>query len=391
MKRRIVNLLIKYWPFKGALKSYCLKKKFISQVRYKGTGIKIHDSISVIRAKGMILGNKVVFEGGNEINATAGLSIGDDVIISKGVSISTVDDDGNYNPVVIGNNNVISSNITAGTIIPNRSKIKSLLDYDGQMVFVVSTGRSGSKAIAQLIDQHQDAQCYHDAFPHLYRYANDLLYSKTSSSETIQRIKTLYSSISCSNTNVIGLSDQKIAPLISVLKQVFPAAKFIWVVRNAEKFINSSYPRGWFANEEFDLEENEKEFLERKAKPSRFDAKHRTNGSLVGAFNVKQWNEVTAFERNCWYWTYWNTLIENQLLNLDKKDWIMVRLNELNEKSADIQKFIGLIPQESSVGNVNSSSYVKPKRENWTSDMDDIFGKQCEALMKRLFTNNRID
>lgn len=386
MKRRIINLWLRYWPFSGPIKSYFLYQKYISQVRYKGDGITIKNSISVARPNGMILGHNVKFEGRNKIDATAGILISDNVTIAKNVSINTINENGTYDPVIVGSNNIITTDIGPGTIIPNRDMIDSLLDYKGQMVFVVSTGRSGSKAIAQLISQHKDAQCYHDAYPHFYKYANDLLYNNTSDEVTAEKLKSFYSCVSYKYSDVIGLSDQKIAPIISILKSIFPDSKFIWVIRNAQDFVNSSYPRGWFANEEFDLERNDNEFLEKKANPSLFDAKHRTNGFLVGEYTQEQWNEITAFERNCWYWSYWNNLIEEQLLQFDDQDWMMVKLNELNEKSSEIQKFIGIAPKESSVDKVNKASYVKPTRKSWTGEMNSIYNKHCKKLMNRLFS-----
>ena len=337
-----------------------------------------------------MLGENILIRGGGQLDAYAGLLIGDDCIVSKNINIITrvpsVNDVTVYDPVVIGSGNYVDSDVVPGSIIPNRGKDIGLSNYNGQIVFVLGTGRSGSKAISSILSDHPDAECFHDLFPHLYRWSCDILYNMRTKEDVRNRLMVLYNATRLGKYKVHGQSEQKLAPLVPLLADMFPEAKFIWMIREADSFVNSSYPRGWFYNEEFGFPDNDSEFYPRQQRPGDFSAAHRLNGFLLGEFSKEEWQLMTAFERNCWYWNYWNLLIEENLKNIPHNRKLTIKLSELNQSNKTIYSFLILDPLEGSNADViNKAHYSKLVRESWTDDMEDIFTRHCDASMKKWF------
>ncbi|MFT4536735.1 MAG: hypothetical protein ACJA1A_002915 [Saprospiraceae bacterium] len=380
---QIVNeLIIKLIPFDIGLRRRALADKYLSSLSIKGKNIRIKHDINIKRRTALILGDNIELTGKNNIDASAGLMIGDNCTIDKKTQINTKTETG-YAPIVIGAGNHIISNVKPGSIVDSMIPVDGLSDYEGQLVFILSTGRSGSKSIAKLIDQHSDAECYHDSFAHLNTWSCNYLYNISTKEEIKKKLLSLYNSMSLGKKSVYGQSDQKIAPLVPILSEMFPSAKFIWLIRNPYDFINSAYARGWFDNSEFGYPQNDMEFLKKKVSPSVFDADHRCNGAKVGVFTNIEWQAMTAFERICWYWSYWNCLIEENIEMLPKSMSLKVKLEELENHKNKILDFVGLSPIAVKSETVNSAYYKKPDKSQWTDEMNIIFEKHCKSNMKK--------
>lgn len=378
---------MRYFPFVTQRRSQLLYAKFIDAVRFNGSRNKILRHSKIIRNTGLVLGNDITIQGGGSINATAGILIGDRTTINKNILLSSVNNNGSYGPIIIGSGNVIDSDLKPGSIISNKIQVNGLSKYNGQIVFILSTGRSGSNAIAKLLDQHPDAECFHDSFPHIYSYAADVLYGRRTLEEVKSNMYSLYNSCDVGRFKVHGQSEQKLSALIPILAELFPKAKFIWLIRKADSFINSSYLRGWFANSEFGYPEpNPMEFYPKENTPSLFDARHRVNGFKCGAVSSEEWEAMTAFERNCWYWSYWNQKIETELSKIGADRSIMVRLNELSIKTKEIFEFVGLQKtEEIRQRKTNQAKNKKLTFEQWTKDMHLIYNKWCGQGMAKWF------
>lgn len=375
------NILIVVLP-QSSMRNKLLVNKYFKSLRFIGKNLRLENSINLTRSNGLIVGNNVLIKRNISINATAGVLLGNDTIVENGVRIDSVIEGGTslgYNPVVIGSGHRISEDIAPGTVIKSKTSNKGLTEFLGQIVFIVSTGRSGSKAIASLLNQHPDAKCFHDTFPHIYKWSCQVLYQQSSTEEIKEKLDILFNSIDIEDTLVHGQSDQKLVPLIPILIKMFPQAKFIWLIREPSNFISSSYPRGWFDNSEFGYPKNDEEFMQKEVTPSHFDASHRTNGYLANEMSETEWKQMTAFERNCWYWKFWNNYIETELSKINSENWIRIKLEKLNDQISIIQKFLGLSEIVLEPEKVNVASYKKTPKQEWTSEMQLIFERHCRG------------
>jgi hypothetical protein len=361
--------------------------RILREIRIKGKIINVDAYIQLKRARYLLLGNNVRLKGGGDIDASGGVMIGDGCVIERNVNISSVEveREKTYSPVVIGSGNILFDDVVPGTVMPNRISSLGLSGCTNGLIFVVSTGRSGSKAIVELLNQHPTIDAYHDCFPHINSWSAEYLYNNVSSKIIEERLSILFNSFSINHELVHCQSDQKLAPLIKILADLYPHAKFLWLIRNAKSFVNSSYSRGWFYNSEFNYIDNALEFCEANKSPSHYYAYHRANGHRIGEVDEDVWRNMTAFERNCWYWSYWNSLIEGQLNNISEERWIIVKLEELDECQSRILEFLEVSMKNLNAKIVNQATYKKNDIKSWSSDMERIFKNHCEELMLKWY------
>ncbi len=369
------------FPFEFQVKSDALWDKYIKSAKIRGSRIQVLNDLKIKGRNKIIYGSTVILKGGNHIDGTAGVLIGDDCLVDRNISIITRNEN-SFDPVVIGAGYEVKNDIKPGTILDPIISVQGLSEYGGQLVFILSTGRSGSKAIAKLLDQHDDAECYHDTFTHLNTWSCDFMYKKSGKEEIQKKLHSLYNSTSLGSRKVYGQSDQKLAPLVPILSEMFPEAKFIWLIRDPYDFVNSAYARGWFDNSEFGYEKNKNEFLNKRVTPSEFDAEHRCNGAKLGVFTEEEWKSMTAFERVCWYWSYWNSLIERNLNHISSKNSMVIKLEELENSKREVFEFIGLEANNVKAEKLNSAYYKKPDISQWTEEMKILFKKHCGSKMK---------
>ena len=383
--RFVRELFIRLYPFDSEIKSSLLYEKFLFAVRFIGGNVRICNYLTFNWASSLVIGNDVTIKGGGRIDATAGLMIGDRTTISKNVNIGTTvksEEIISYNPIVIGPGNVITNHIAPGTILPSVVDIENLIDLRTPIVFIVSTGRSGSKAISDFLNKQSSIDCYHDAFPHLNTWSCDLLYGRSSLSEIEEKLRALFCAFSARGISHFGLSDQKVAPFIPLLDKIFPNCRFVWLLRHPKSFVASSYPRGWFFNSEFGYSPNPNEYFPKEVVPSKFYADHRINGALCGEYSEDDWREMTAFERNCWYWKFWNDMIFRHLKDLSHKV-IKIQLDQLNNRKEELCSFLEVTITDRSVGISNQAKYNKIERSQWTEEMVQHYNKHCAEGIKR--------
>lgn len=358
------------WVFPRKKKKY-LNSKYISPVRFKGSGNTIYKNIKVSRRNGLVLGSNIEIEGRNHFLSEGGIAIGDHCKVAKKVKISTIKE-GEYFPVVIGSSNEIKTDVEPGTIIPPKTEVRGLSKFKGQIVFVLSCGRSGSKAIANFLNKHQDIDFFHDSFPHIYPWSNEVLYQTEDPTAVKEKLYALYNAMDFGSKSVHGQSDQKLAPLVPLLDTLFPNAKYIWLIRSAKSFVKSSYQRGWFSNSEFNLPESA-EGPDPKRRPSKFDAFHRTNGYKTGHFTEKEWSDLSAFGRNCWYWSFWNGLINENLRAIPTQRKLKLKLEDLNSAHESLSSFLNLDLSGIKVEEVNQSRNHSTLK--WSDEMNLLLDK----------------
>ncbi|MCC2670174.1 MAG: lacA, partial [Armatimonadetes bacterium] len=116
---------------------------------------------------------------------------------------------------------------------------------------------------------------------------------------------------------------------------------------------------------------------------------HPLSGALCGDVIQQEWDAMTAHEKNCWYWQYWNTRIEQQFARLPPERTLLVRLEELQERIAEVQQFVGVTPLPLEVPRSNA---VRPEDqhrlkawERWTKDQQAVFERRCGAGMDRWY------
>jgi hypothetical protein len=111
---------------------------------------------------------------------------------------------------------------------------------------------------------------------------------------------------------------------------------------------------------------------------------YRLNGGKIkGAFTEQAWKEMSPFEKNCWYWVYWNKRIEQQLEKIEDKNFIKITLENLEEDIDKLNNFLGL---NSFHYEIKTSNKAKYELNEWTENQKNIFEKICKPYQEKWHT-----
>ena len=258
--------------------------------------------------------------------------------------------------------------------------------------FIVSTGRSGTNALSHLLNKHPQLSCLHEPRFVLNRLSAELAHHLKSKEDVKKELISLYTKISL-NTEVkpfFGECDQKSVNLIPLLQEIFPQAKFIWLIRRAEDFVSSAYGRRWFDEYEYTYPKpvfshdvsNDITLFDKYRLPY---SRYRLNGYLAGIFSKEEWLKMGCFERCCWYWNYWNTVIENHFREIPRSMKLFVRLEELESAQTEIFSFLGVDINQINTEQTNKAYYPVLKQEKWTFEQRNVFNNWCAEGMNKWY------
>lgn len=248
------------------------------------------------------------------------------------------------------------------------------------LIFAVGTGRCGSMTLAEMLNQHSKIEFKHEPNGQLIKLSTDYAHGLISREEVKRRLLVMYSSCSFMLNLVYGESDQKFSNLINIINEVFPDSKFIWLIREPKQTINSMYERGWFHDKEFGLQVRQEVNVESIYAGSLY-SENRLNGYKCGDCSEEEWNQMTPFERNCWYYFYWNRIIDEQLKG---KTSIKIKLEEIAERTSDLIEFLELPSEKIALKKLNISHSGKSASQTWTDRMRDSY-EEWESKLDALY------
>lgn len=109
------------------------------------------------------------------------------------------------------------------------------------MFFVVSTGRCGSKSIANLLSQSSECLCLHEAKPRLIAEATQYLYGELTHEEAVTLLQGTRGAVK--EGKVYGESSHKLSLLIPAIRHAFPEAKGVPLIPDGRAPVASMYAR----------------------------------------------------------------------------------------------------------------------------------------------------
>lgn len=247
-------------------------------------------------------------------------------------------------------------------------------DKAEKMFFVISTGRSGTTTVAKALSQHSKIICQHEPKIQLIKISTDLLHGQISEQQATDLLEILYTDCSNLPKGIYGESDHKLSNLTEILSRLLPHSKFIWLIRNPIDTINSTYSRGWFSDHELG------HLGLRKTENQQYRhlySDYRPRGDKTGTVSKEEWGQMDSFERNCWYYFFWNHTIETQLDTINKTRWIKVNLDNLSEDIPGVLSLLGAPIEDIAIptSNATESSHHLVEHSNWNTSMKNSFKK----------------
>jgi hypothetical protein len=232
--------------------------------------------------------------------------------------------------------------------------------------FVLTSGRSGSMAIAHTLAQHSKIHCLHEAKYPLRRLSFELEHGLITPENTQEKIIEIYKRLGERRNICYGESDHKLFNMLPFLRNVVPKAKYLWLIRDGRDVVASTFNRGWYTREDLLTDWG----------------RYRINGFGCGEYTEDEWWSLTRFERNCWYWKYVNEKIHKSLKTIDPYYWFPIHLEYLAENLDEIQKFLGVRREELILEKKNEATYEVVRWQNWTVEQKKAFDTICGECMK---------
>ncbi|HET6612211.1 MAG TPA: sulfotransferase [Kofleriaceae bacterium] len=231
-----------------------------------------------------------------------------------------------------------------------------------QVFFVLSAGRSGSRTMARVLSQHPSITCRHEPHAEISRIAVEHAQGRLSVDDLRRQLCAIYA-LACPGKAIYGESDMRLSSMVSSLADLFPGARFVWLLRDGRDAVASYWAHGWF-----DKTEGE---------------------SLAPALAVSEscrgsdWGNMSAFERSCVFWSQWNRQIENQCGALAPDRVRFLRLEDLEGELPNLASFLGAPSRSLNVVRANAARMPVLRWPQWSDKQRLIFAKRCGDDMDR--------
>lgn len=195
--------------------------------------------------------------------------------------------------------------------------------------FVLSTGRSGTLLLTKLLELSPHIAVVHQPKPELVR-ASKLAYEQIKHSpdifrETFKSAREEYVLEALMHHQVFVETNNRITFFAPTIRDVFPNAVFIHLVRHPGDFVRSGIRRHWYSEQhEHDIG---------RIVPCSGDIKNR-------------WPSLTAIEKIGWLWNETNQFIEDVKKKLSSEDVLFVRAEQLFNDVGVTQAIYKFLQQE---------------------------------------------
>ena len=234
--------------------------------------------------------------------------------------------------------------------------------------FFLSTARSGSAWLSHVIDRATNCRGLHE-FTFNHRFENDEPVPDKRTSDDFEALcRDRTTALSLLRQSLRWMRQQPgdvaeanvyLEPFLTELRELAPGAALIHLHRDGRDVVRSILNRGWYDNPD--------------------DHKHR-------AVPVKQWDELSRFERACWYWRYTNEAITPHATRRIGFESMVSDLDDLTRQLEELGVILHPLLAEHvfhEPRNVSKQTAVPPYDE-WTEKYRRAFAEICGSMQRML-------
>lgn len=194
--------------------------------------------------------------------------------------------------------------------------------HDASPVFILSTGRAGSKFLAVLLDQSENVTAYHEPRPTL-EYFSDYAFHHQEEEEILSKMidaARMESILEVFIKDKIYVeSNQCMTFFAPVVAKLFKKAKFVHVVRHPGDFVRSAIRKGWHKNDSI------------------------WESGRVKMADKNQWSKMDQIEKLSWVWYITNRFIEEFKSGMEEDRIYGCKLEELSENKEKIKELLQFV------------------------------------------------
>ncbi len=186
-------------------------------------------------------------------------------------------------------------------------------------VFVLSTGRSGSKFIAALLNGSTNAAAFHEPPPTL-QYFSHYAYHHQWEEEILTRMvdaaRMEFIMETFIKDKIYIESNQCLTFFAPMLAKLFKSAKFVHLLRHPGDFVRSAVRKGWHRNDSI------------------------WESGRVKAADKEQWSKVDHIERLSWLWQATNAYIEDFRKSLQPGRSAAFKFEDLTRGAGEVERLL---------------------------------------------------
>lgn len=353
-----------------------------------GRHVVLGRDVHISHPRWVCLGNDVRVGDRVRFETAGGLTVGHETRIGGGVTLWTTDDTPSparaHRPVLIGRRVTIGpdARIRPGSRIGDGVTVAAGATVAGDIgdlapgpadvaapgtrfVFLPSTGRSGTTTMARLLSRHPEIRCYHERRRQLIRLSTELAHGIVDEATATAELDAIYVRSGVYRTPVYGESDHRLYNLIGLLSRLLPESRFVWLIRDGREVVASTRARGWYRGEFHTGTWGE----------------YRLQGDACGDVPHAEWEAMTPFEKNCWYWAFVNRRIGAQLEQVAPDRWMVLRLEDLASSATSLFQFLGVTPIEVGAARENPTRRTIVRHDRWGASEKNAFERWCGETM----------
>jgi hypothetical protein len=257
-------------------------------------------------------------------------------------------------------------------------------------VFVVSTGRAGSKMVAEALRVHPQVLALHEPRPGLHREAY-LAWSGKRDARWLRKRLDSKRRVLVEQVLANGLlyleSAHYCSHLVVPLRDLFPSAKFVFLHRDGREFVRSGLERAWYRGREESalahVVKFARDWLRLDLGKAGWDHRLKPPASLR-----------SRAQRIAWLWAEINRSIERGLATVPKQDQFRVPLAALGlESLRALTGFLGVDGDERILRQMMEVAARRPNKtrersvppfERWTQEDQREFFRIAGPTMAQL-------
>ncbi len=261
-----------------------------------------------------------------------------------------------------------------------------------QCGFIVSTGRTGTMALARLCSECYGSQVdsRHEPSPDLFHLAATTLRERLSVAQTVRKLadsrRHILSDLRRTGCRWYVESNNNLAWLIPAVKALFPHLRIIHVIRDGRDVV-----RSWYGKRVNSSDKATAVF----AGPNDIRQRIGANDILNDEYHSR-WNNMDRFERLCWIWSRTDAAVQDAIDGDDR--CCTIRFEDI---FGDQNGFAGAISLISFLANGRavprndfirermkirsnaSDGHALPHWSEWSQDMQTTFAAIAGSQMRR--------
>jgi len=233
--------------------------------------------------------------------------------------------------------------------------------------FILAIGRSGTKFLADLLANAEGVYVVHEPVKEDFQAYQDAFHNNEKARDYIERFrkKEIYLRARGKQIDTYGEVNSVLRRHCNALREAFPQANFIHLIRDGREVIRSMMSRKTMTLEDLNT---------RLIHPKKGDSWR------------KQWPEMNRFERLCWYWQVENHYLRNSIRYTVQFEKLISSYNYFKEKLLDALRLS--IKEDVWRLTINTPKnatkrYIIPHWSDWDTKRREAFEKICGTEMKK--------